>query len=220
VVKLWGLALKMERKALKRVTARPRPKELIASVEHDRRRELLQATMEVIALKGIEGLRTREVAARAGVNISTLHYYFETKEALLLAVLHHIVEVLASSAQADSKARSAREELRALFIGAFGSFRENPQLATVLQELRLRSRRDASARKAFRDIHEDWNRAAKRILDRGIAEGEMRANLDAASGAMVITSFIMGVTLQLWVNPKACDFAAVSKELELWLTSD
>jgi AcrR family transcriptional regulator len=185
--------------------------------EHDRRAELLQATMEVIAQKGIEGLRTREVAARARVNISTLHYYFGTKEALLLAVLRHITETLASSVQADSASGGARKALRALFAGAFASFRENPELATVLQELRLRSRRDAAARKAFRMIHEEWNRTVKAILMRGIEEGELRANLDPAAGAMVITSFIMGVTLQLWVNPNACDFAAVSKELERWL---
>jgi AcrR family transcriptional regulator len=210
--------MSIERKRLQKGPVGARGEERSASVEHERRGELLQATMEVIAQKGIEGLRTREVAARAGVNISTLHYYFGTKEALLLAVLHHITEALASSVQADSKTRSATEELRALFAGAFGNFRENPQLVTVLQELRLRSRRDASARKAFRVIHADWNRTVKEILMRGIAEGEMRPNLDAAAGAMVITSFIMGVTMQLWVNPKACDFAVISRELELWLT--
>jgi DNA-binding transcriptional regulator YbjK len=43
----------------------------------DRRRSLLQAAFDVIAMSGFEGLRTRAVAERAGVNIATLHYYFQ-----------------------------------------------------------------------------------------------------------------------------------------------
>jgi AcrR family transcriptional regulator len=56
----------------------------------ERREDLLEATYALIAEKGLEGLRTREIAARAGVNISTLHYYFGTKEALLAALLEHV----------------------------------------------------------------------------------------------------------------------------------
>src|SRR5581483_5581272 len=176
------------------------PAERSGGAERDRRGDLLRATIEVIARKGIEGLRTREVAARAGVNISTLHYYFGTKEALLHAVLRHITEILAYSTRAGTGACSAQEELRALLSGAFASFRENPELATVLQELRLRSRRNPAARKAFRVIHEEWNETVKGILTRGIIAGEMRPKLDASAGAVVITSFIMGITMQLWVN--------------------
>ena len=187
-----------------------------ANTERDRRGELIRAAMGVIAEKGVEGLRTRDISARAGVNISTLHYYFGTKETLLLSVLRHVTESLASS-MPSSKGRSAREELRALFAGAFRSFRETPQLATVLQELRLRSRRDLSTRRAFRVVHGSWNRRVEEILTRGIANGELRADLDPRAAAMVVTSFMMGVTMQLWVNPKACSFTVVSKEIEGWL---
>src|SRR2546423_10533634 len=50
----------------------------------ERRREAqARAAFNQIAEHGFEGLRTREVAAEAGVNIATLHYYFPTKEALI-----------------------------------------------------------------------------------------------------------------------------------------
>src|SRR5271154_7552512 len=52
----------------------------------DRRKSLLQAAFDVIASSGFEGLRTRAVAERAGVNIATLHYYFPTKQALVEGV--------------------------------------------------------------------------------------------------------------------------------------
>ena len=53
----------------------------------DRRRALVEAAYDQIAERGFEGLRTRDVAARVGVNIATLHYYFPTKEALISGVL-------------------------------------------------------------------------------------------------------------------------------------
>lgn len=40
-----------------------------------RRRSLVLAAYQLIAEGGFERLRTRDIAARAGVNIATLHYY-------------------------------------------------------------------------------------------------------------------------------------------------
>src|ERR1700757_1598382 len=48
-----------------------------------RRDSLGRAAFACLAADGFEGLRTRSVADRAGVNIATLHYYFPTKEALI-----------------------------------------------------------------------------------------------------------------------------------------
>src|SRR5205807_7131455 len=59
------------------------------SHSEDRRHALVAAAFGQIAERGFEGLRTREVAAEAGVNIATLHYYFPTKEALIRGVVAH-----------------------------------------------------------------------------------------------------------------------------------
>ena len=45
------------------------------------------AAYKRLAEAGFEGLRTRDVAADAGVNIATLHYYFPSKEALIRGVV-------------------------------------------------------------------------------------------------------------------------------------
>src|SRR5260370_42642291 len=58
----------------------------------DRRGALVRAAYNQIAERGFEGLRTREVAGEAGVNIATLHYYFPTKENLIEGAVEHAVE--------------------------------------------------------------------------------------------------------------------------------
>ena len=55
---------------------------------------ILTAAEEVFAAKGFEGASTREIAARAGVNISSLHYHWESKETLYYAVFRNIFDQL------------------------------------------------------------------------------------------------------------------------------
>ncbi len=57
-----------------------------------RRREIAAAVRALIVEKGIDGLRTRDVAARVGINIATLHYHVPSKEALLGLVVDTLQE--------------------------------------------------------------------------------------------------------------------------------
>jgi len=55
------------------------------------RRDILRAAEESFAAAGFVGATTRQVAARAGVNVATLHYHFGNKERLYRAVLEAAV---------------------------------------------------------------------------------------------------------------------------------
>ena len=55
---------------------------------------ILAAAEAVFAGKGFDGASTREIAAAAGVNISSLHYHWESKETLYFAVFEDIYDRL------------------------------------------------------------------------------------------------------------------------------
>ena len=55
---------------------------------------ILQAAEQVFAVKGYDGASTREIASKAGVNISSLHYHWESKETLYYAVFQSIYNQL------------------------------------------------------------------------------------------------------------------------------
>src|SRR5690349_16386707 len=81
----------------------------------ERRRALVAAAYRRIASGGFEGLRTRDVAAEAGVNIATLHYYFPTKEALIRNVIGQAMHQFGETMPSDgSPVEQLRGHLRAL----------------------------------------------------------------------------------------------------------
>ncbi len=196
---------------------RPKPKKATADSElGDRRRlDLLEAAYALTAEKGLAGLRTRDVAARAKVNISTLHYYFGTKEALLAA----LVEFTCGKFQASStwNDAAASDPLHTHFMDGWRIFNETPDLGTVLDELSTRGRREPGTRAAFRTVYQRWNGAVEQLLRGLVATGRLRSDVDATAGAFIVSSFIIGATVELAVNEHAFDFATVARELERWL---
>jgi AcrR family transcriptional regulator len=57
-----------------------------------RRTEVLSAAGEVVAARGADGTRFTDVTAATGVGVSTLQYYFGTREDMLIAVFRHAAQ--------------------------------------------------------------------------------------------------------------------------------
>ena len=55
-----------------------------------RRGQLIQATIESIARHGLSGTTMARVAQAAGLSTGIVNFYFQTKDALLLATLEHV----------------------------------------------------------------------------------------------------------------------------------
>jgi AcrR family transcriptional regulator len=175
-----------------------------------RRYDLLEAAYTLIGERGLEGLRTRDIAARAGVNISTLHYYFGTKETLLVALIEHTRGKFIAAA-------SVQSSLRDHFEGALRTFQTTPHLSAVLQELALRGQRDAVTRVALAEMHNGWNGQVAALIRQEMRNGKLRPDLDPVATARVVTSFILGAMVQLGVNPEAFDFRELAGRLERFL---
>jgi AcrR family transcriptional regulator len=70
------------------------PLELARESPGSTKARILAAAEAIFAARGFEGASTREIAARAGVNISSLHYHWASKETLYVAVFHDVYDRL------------------------------------------------------------------------------------------------------------------------------
>lgn len=102
---------------------------------------ILAAAEEVFASRGFEGASTREIAARAGVNISSLHYHWASKETLYLAVFRNIFDQLVELLQQTLPPLATQHQERSLdrtsvidevMTRLFDFFNENPNVPKLL----------------------------------------------------------------------------------------
>jgi AcrR family transcriptional regulator len=69
------------------------------------RDKVIQGALRALAQYGVTATTTRKIALESGVPLATLHYHFESKSALLLAVLDAINDQATASLRADQRQR-------------------------------------------------------------------------------------------------------------------
>lgn len=98
---------------------------------------ILAAAESVFAARGFDGASTREIASAAEVNISSLHYHWESKETLYFAVFEHvydrILELVRSSIPDASIERPANREVVDEVMGRlYDFFADNPTIPRLM----------------------------------------------------------------------------------------
>lgn len=156
----------------------------------DRREAIALAARALIAEKGFEGLRTRDIAARVGINIATLHYHVPTKEALIQLVADSARdEFIAQHKATPKEGMTGTQRLRAEFDEYIDTFENHTGLLDVMCEFDQRGRRDPAVKAIFDRMRGRWLGIVVNILSFGVRDGSFRPDLDpAVAGAMVIAT--------------------------------
>ena len=160
---------------------------------------MVAAAYKVLATRGFEGLRTREVAAMVGVNIATLHYYFPHKEDLIRGVVGYAMGRFRGTL---GGAGSAEDQLRAHFRGLRALSRDEPELFAVMAELAIRGVRDSSLRRIVGGTDDAWRAMLRTLLRRAQNEGALRADLDPEGMAAVIVATLKGTFMLPATEPE------------------
>jgi AcrR family transcriptional regulator len=170
-----------------------RPAHSAKSIE--RRRQIVRAAYQTLAEKGFEGLRMREIAKRAGIDHSTLHYYFSGKEALIGGVVDYIVQDLAiGRPQAKNAEISPRELLTGHFNALIQQMEQTPEMFVVLVELHSRAMREPALRAIFAKNDRAWKTFLVETLQAGIQKNEFQATLAPEAAADAIISLVRGLS--------------------------
>jgi len=188
----------------------------------DRRQQIVETAFAMVAEKGFEGLRTRDVAARVGINSATLHHYFPTKEALVEGVAAHLEDRYrrgrAPERAADEDAPAALRRLRLEFADVTFFWREDPRTWAVSRELMLRAPRDEAVAALVTRLNERWCAGVERVLAEGRDAGVFRAGLDPSAAALAVVGALWGSIVL--THPTQERFAAVCREIEAGLTGE
>src|SRR5258708_29225963 len=166
----------------------------------DRRLALIRIAYLEIARGGFEGLRTREVAAEAGVNIATLHYYFPTKEALIRGVVGRAMGRFRTAFAPGSR---PGEQLAAQFKGIRRLATHEPELFVVMGELALRSSRDPAIAAIFSETIRAWHETLVTLVRHAQNEGFVAKGLDPETTASLVIATLSGLFMVPVGSPAA-----------------
>ena len=185
--------------------------------EHGRRRTaLLQAAFDVVAEVGFEGLRTRAVAQRAGVNIATLHYYFPSKQHLIegLAQLIGAKFVTLHGRPPRPSGLPSLDRLRQEFSDGRFYFKHHPEMLLVLQEFALRGKRDPEVQKTVEQMNEHWRNGIERMVEAGVADGTFRDDIPPGEMISMLMSIFGGAAAS-----GGGHIDALERNTETWILS-
>jgi AcrR family transcriptional regulator len=158
----------------------------------DRRSSLVKAAVEVIAAHGVEGATTRRIAAAAGASLASLHYVFESKEALFFAIWENQVDALERSTRAGARRDGLGQTANRLLRETFDWFRSDEPYARVQLELTFWAlRQDGSLGVRTYDLH---TRVMRQGLNDGLLPGEDASVIDGL--ARLIVALADGISVQ------------------------
>lgn len=181
-----------------------------------RRAALLHAAFDVVAEAGFEGLRTRAVATRAGVNIATLHYYFPSKQDLIegLAQLLSAKFVTLHGPAPRPSGLPALDRIRQEFSDGRFYLKHHPEMILVMQEFGLRGKRDPEVQKICDQMIGHWRYGITQTVEEGVAEGTFRHDIPAHDLIPLLMSILTGITAS-----GTSQIDAIERNTETWILS-
>ncbi|MDX6351105.1 MAG: hypothetical protein QOF84_5895 [Streptomyces sp.] len=186
-----------------------------ATRNEDRKAEIIQAAVEVIAERGYRGASLAAVAERVGLTQQGLLHHFPTKEALLIAVLEIRDQWdMASAALAGS---AWPMEMMANLVEYNATRPGIVQVFTVLAGDSVTE--DHPAREYFKDRYSWVRRNAVESLRNEYGD-ELPGGLTPEQAAPLLVAIMDGLQVQWLHDPEAVDMPASFRDFVRLLTPD
>ncbi|MDX2297647.1 MULTISPECIES: TetR/AcrR family transcriptional regulator [Streptomyces] len=144
----------------------------------ERRRELLDTAAEVFAAQGYNATTVRKIADAAGMLAGSLYYHFDSKESMLDEILSTFLTELWEGYDAVLGAGlGPRETVEALVTESFREI-DRHRAAVAIYQKESRHLTDLPRFAYLADSQSRFEKAWLGTLERGVADGVFRADLD------------------------------------------
>lgn len=190
-------------RAARAIAAAPPAETPRARLRDDRtretRRRLVTAAVELAAEHGWRGATVERIAARAGVAKGTFFVHFKTKEAIVLALVHHQISAAAAARDAAISAGTPVDGLRAATMTLGAEAASNIEVSRAVLIAILESREIGGATdEVFAKLQSRMVDDARAALASGLLDGP-----DAETIAGLLMACYLGAALHCTSAPRA-----------------
>jgi AcrR family transcriptional regulator len=171
-------------------------------LDGDKAQRIIAAMRASVGKRGAAGSTFDHVAREAGVSRGLLHYYFGSKEQLLVEVVRHDCEVRNRNMDERlEKAHSVDEILDALVVGLEEFLEDDAGGQAVIYEMLSASRHSDEIRAELAELYRQWRERLAGWLRTKEREGVIRLQADAEAVASMLFSLGDGFGIQVLADP-------------------
>jgi AcrR family transcriptional regulator len=172
-------------------------------LEGEKAQRIIEAMRASVGKRGAAGSTFDHVAREAGVSRGLLHYYFGSKERLLVEVVRHDCEVrIKVMDERLARAGSVDAIVQALVHGLEEFIEEEPGSQAVTYEMLSASRHSEEIRSELAELYRRWRSHLADALRAKEREGVVKLQAEPESVAAVLFALGDGFGIQLSSDPE------------------
>jgi AcrR family transcriptional regulator len=180
----------------------PPPEVAARSLSSEKALRIVEAMRKSVARRGTAGSTFDHVSREAGVSRGLLHYYFGTKEQLLLEAVRRDCELRMELLERQlSTAQTADDFINLMAQNLTVMVREDPDFVTLLFELFTLSRRNADIAAEYAGLIRRTREQVAELLAKAQRERILHLHAEPEAVAEVLFSIADGFALRMLTEP-------------------
>jgi AcrR family transcriptional regulator len=171
-------------------------------LEGDKAQRIIAAMRASVGARGAAASTFDQVAREAGVSRGLLHYYFGSKERLLVEVVRHDCEVRNGAMDERlARAHSIDEIVDALVVGLNEFLEDDAGGQAVIYEMLSASRHSEEIRAELAELYRQWRERLAGWLRQKERDGVVRLKADPEAVASILFALGDGFGIQVLSDP-------------------
>ena len=168
----------------------------------EKAQRIVDAMRESVAKRGAAGSTFEQVAREAGVSRGLLHYYFGTKERLLVEVVRRDSEIRVARLDEPLANAESVDDVLAVLVSSLTDLIDNePAFFLLLYELFSAGRRNPEIQREVGQLFDRTRSHVAEILERKQREGVLKLRYDAEAIVAYLFAAADGFALQALSEP-------------------
>lgn len=171
-------------------------------LEGEKAQRIVEAMRASVGKRGAAGSTFDVVAREAGVSRGLLHYYFGSKERLMVEVVRSDCEARVSALEENLATATSADEFVAFLVQTLNAFLSDEPGQAVLYEMLSASRRSDEIRVELAELYRRWRGQLAAALAEKQREGVVALDAEPEDVAALLFALGDGMGLQAISDPE------------------
>jgi AcrR family transcriptional regulator len=171
-------------------------------LEGEKAQRIVEAMRASVGTRGAAGSTFDVVAREAGVSRGLLHYYFGSKERLMVEVVRSDCDARVATLEENLATATSAEQFVAFLVQTLEAFLSDEPGQSLLYEMLSASRRSDEIRAELADLYRRWRAQLAGALREKQREGVVALDAEPEAVASLLFALGDGLGLQVISDPE------------------